>query len=51
MATDVPFVPADLRPDEIARARARLESGELPDADELALAILVWTCPPFALAS
>jgi hypothetical protein len=41
----------EVRPDEIARVRARLATGEWPGADAVALAILAWTCPPFLLAS
>jgi hypothetical protein len=42
---------SDVRPDVIARVRARLAAGEWPDPDAVALAIIVWTCRPFRLAS
>jgi hypothetical protein len=49
------FVPGpeslEVRPEEVARAQARLAAGEWPDAHDVALAILAWTCRPFALAS
>jgi hypothetical protein len=40
-----------VRPDVVARVRARLASGERPDVDAVALAIIAWTCRPLALAS
>jgi hypothetical protein len=51
MAHVPPPEPALVRTHAVARARARLAAGEWPDADAVALAILAWTCPPYALAS
>lgn len=51
MATANPPPEAPVRADVVAAVRARLASGERANVDDVALAVIAWTCRPCALAS